>query len=229
MDAEVSSSGLPPKVAAYRADFRREEIGSGYRSWTGWLHLGVITAGVVVGIGMLASRLEQVGWLELLILPAGYVFANVVEYLVHRWLMHVPRGALRGMYKRHTGQHHRFFTHQAMAADSARDFAIVLFPPFVVVFFLGLIATPVALAIGWLVGPDAALLFGIVALSYFLFYEWMHLASHLPPDRALGRLPGVSFVREHHRAHHDPRRMRHYNFNITVPLTDWMVGTLWRG
>jgi hypothetical protein len=226
---ELPPPELPPKVAAYRADFRREEIGAGYRDWTGWLHLGVITAGVAVGIAVLASRLEHVGAIELLALPGGYVFANVVEYVVHRWLMHVPRGALRRMYKRHTGQHHRFFTDRAMTTDSGRDFAIILFPPFVVVFFLGLIATPVAAVLTWLVGLDAGLLFGIVALSYFLFYEWMHLASHLPPDGLLGRLPGVRFVREHHRVHHDPRRMRHYNFNITVPLTDWMLGTLWRG
>jgi hypothetical protein len=225
----VASPPLPPKVAAYRADFRANEIGAGYRSWTGWSHLGVITAGVLVGIGVLAGALRDVSVPELLALPAGYVFANVVEYLVHRYLMHVPRRGLGRLYKRHTGQHHRFFTHEAMTTDSARDFAIILFPPFVVVFFLGLIATPVALALAWLAGPDAGLLFGMVALSYFLFYEWMHLASHLPPASLLGRMPGVGFVREHHRAHHDPRRMRHYDFNITLPLTDWLAGTLWRG
>lgn len=222
-------SALPPKVAAYRADFRAREIGPGYRSWTGWLHLAVITAAVGVGVFVLAGQLRRVGAVELLALPGGYVFANVVEYLVHRYLMHVPRAGLGRLYKRHTGQHHRFFTDEAMTTDSARDFAIILFPPFVVVFFLGLIAAPVAFALGWVLGPDAGLLFGMVALSYFLFYEWMHLASHLPPESALGRMPGVAFVREHHRAHHDPRRMRHYNFNITVPLTDWLVGTLWRG
>lgn len=221
-------TSLPAKVAAYRADFREREIGVGYRSWTGWLHLGVVTAGVVIGMVVLGGRLDHVGAGELLALPGGYVFANVVEYLVHRYLMHAPRPGLGRMYKRHTGQHHRFFTDEAMTTDSARDFAIILFPPFVVVFFLGLIATPVALALGWLLSPDAGVLFGMVALSYFLFYEWMHLASHLPPDSRLGRLPGVAFVREHHRAHHDPRRMRHQNFNITIPLTDWLVGTLWR-
>ena len=73
---------LPPKVAAYRAEFRAREIGPGYRSRTGWMHLALITMGVVVGIVVLARHVQGVTGTELLALPAAYVFANVVEYLV---------------------------------------------------------------------------------------------------------------------------------------------------
>lgn len=216
---------IPERVAAYRADFRREQIKPGY---SGWAHLAVVTGLVCIGLGGLFGALDHVSAWEMLALPVGFCFANAVEYAVHRWVMHVIRPGLAAMYRRHTGQHHRFFGFDAMTTDSPQDFAIILFPPFVVVFFLGLIATPAGLLLGWLLSPDAGLLFGVVALSYFLFYEWMHLASHLPPDSLLGRMPGVAFVRAHHRIHHDTRRMRECNFNITVPLTDLVLGTLRR-
>ena len=33
-------------------------------------------------------------------------------------------------------------------------------------------------------------------------------------------------LRRHHRAHHDPRMMTRYNFNIVFPFTDWIMGSL---
>jgi len=52
------------------------------------------------------------------------------------------------------------------------------------------------------------------------------LAAHLPEDSWLGGRPVARFVRHHHGIHHDPRRMRRANFNITVPLWDALLGTL---
>jgi hypothetical protein len=42
----------------------------------------------------------------------------------------------------------------------------------------------------------------------------------------IGR-PGSLFarLRAHHGRHHDPRRMSHVNFNVTVPLADTVLGT----
>jgi hypothetical protein len=214
--------GLPPRVAAYRADFRTQHIAARY---SGWRHLALVTLAVSAGIAFCVAKLHELQARELWVLPAAFCFANVIEYLAHRWLMHVPRRGLGALYRRHTGQHHRFFTADAMGTDSIRDFAIILFPPFVVVFFLGLVAGPAALGLARVLGANSGLLFGACALAYFMFYEWMHLAAHLPPTSRLGRLPGVEFVREHHRLHHDPRRMRACNFNITVPLTDTLLST----
>jgi sterol desaturase/sphingolipid hydroxylase (fatty acid hydroxylase superfamily) len=215
-------TGIRERVAAYRADFRERHIAAGY---SGWRHLALET--VVCGglAALMLARVEHFGVVESLILPLGFVFANVVEYLVHRWAMHVLRPGLARLYRRHTGQHHRFFTIEVMTTDSSRDFAIILFPVFVMFFFLGLIATPVAVGLGLLFGPDIGLSFGVSSLGSFLFYEWLHLAAHLPPERGLGRLPFVASVRRHHSIHHDTRRMRRCNFNITVPLTDWLMGT----
>jgi sterol desaturase/sphingolipid hydroxylase (fatty acid hydroxylase superfamily) len=36
----------------------------------------------------------------------------------------------------------------------------------------------------------------------------------------------VRILRRHHAIHHDPRLMQRYNFNVTVPLWDWVRGTI---
>jgi hypothetical protein len=54
------------------------------------------------------------------------------------------------IYKRHAGQHHRYFTHEQMPIDGLHDLRAVLFPPVLVLFFFGLFATPVWFALAWL-------------------------------------------------------------------------------
>ena len=106
-------------MADYRVRYRREEIGPAYR---GWLHFG-FTSAVSLGVILLSiSRLEGVGALEWLTIPLVLLYANLAEYLGHRGPMHRPVRGLKLIYQRHAKQHHRFFTDQAMAFDSARDF-----------------------------------------------------------------------------------------------------------
>lgn len=54
------------------------------------------------------------------------------------------------------------------------------------------------------------------------------LDPHLPADAAMLRLPFLRALRAHHRLHHDPRHMRTKNFNVVLPLFDWLFGTLAR-
>ena len=63
-------------------------------------------------------------------------------------------------------------------------------------------------------------------MAYFLTYELLHLAYHLPPQSAVGRLPGMASLRRHHTAHHDQQLMSSHNFNITFPIGDLVFGTI---
>ena len=62
-----------------------------------------------------------------------------------------------------------------------RDFKMVLFPPVMLLFFLGAIATPIALLLLLfaMATPNVAWLYVAVAMSYFLTYEWLHFSYHL--------------------------------------------------
>lgn len=42
-------------------------------------------------------------------------------------------------------------------------------------------------------------------------------------------LPWLRRLREHHRMHHVPALMAHHNFNVALPLFDWLCGTRYAG
>ena len=212
---------IPREVASFRSRHREREIGAHYN---GWLHFATTTAGALAAIGFALWGVHSPSALELAALPVFFVIANLGEYFGHRGPMHRRRRALAILFERHTQQHHQFYTHEAMAADSPRDFQMVLFPPIMLLFFLGLLAAPLGLLCS-LITPNLGWLFVATAVGYFLLYEWLHFAYHQPAGSAIGRLALVERLRRHHMIHHDPARMTSVNFNITFPIADRLFGT----
>lgn len=220
------SPALGASLSAYRAEYRQQFIKPGY---SGWLHFAFTFGTASTIIVLCAMQLNGVTRWEWLALPLTFLYCNIAEYFGHRGPMHHLRPGLRLVYERHSKQHHRFFTDAHMAFESSRDFKVVLFPPLLVSFFLLAFGTPVALLLGLLMTPNVGYLFALMATAYFLNYELLHFAYHLPPDHAVSRLPGMRVLRRLHTTHHDQALMAHHNFNISYPLMDWVFGTLHSG
>jgi sterol desaturase/sphingolipid hydroxylase (fatty acid hydroxylase superfamily) len=134
----------------------------------------------------------------------------------------------RFMYKNHAMLHHIAFTERNMPVRSARELGLVMMPWYTM---LGLfvLASPVMVLAGALRGPGLAGVFLLGAALYFVSYETLHALYHLP-DATLDRmgLGGRRVFRRmqaHHRHHHILRRMADVNFNVTVPLMDYVFGT----
>lgn len=212
-------------IQDYRAQFHQTETPSWYR---GWWHFGFTVSLSIGAMVWAASALEDVQALEWLTIPITFVYANLAEYFGHRGPMHHPRRGLRLIFRRHTKQHHRFFTDQDMAYTSSRDFKAVLFPLVMIVFFFVGFGGPVVALIWWWLSANVALLFIITAIGYFLNYELLHFIYHCADDSAWRRIPGVNRLRELHRHHHNPELMQNHNFNITYPIGDWLFGTYYR-
>ena len=196
--------------------------------YSGWLH-----ASFVFGVGGLlmlycfsqASGLQPWHWL---LLPAALLITNVGEYVAHRELGHKKRRWAGLFYSRHTGDHHSFFSHEDYLIDSSRDLRVVLFPAFLLVAVTLLVAAPLGALLGWLLVPGAGWLFSGAVLLGYLLYEFVHLCDHLPERNPLTRLPVIRTLREHHRQHHDPAISKEKNFNVTLPITDYLLGTKYR-
>lgn len=218
--------GLPEAVARFREDYRDREIPLRY---DGRLHLAFTFGAGSLAFVLCLLQLDQVRPLEWLTVPLSWLYANLAEYLGHRFPMHRPFRGLGLVYRRHAGQHHRFFSHEAMPLDDLRDLRAVLFPPLLVLFFFGVFGTPIALGLAALFSPNVAWLFVATGLFYFMNYEVLHLAYHLPDAHPLARNPLVRRLAWLHRLHHDPRLMARYNFNISYPLFDAIFGTLRKG
>ncbi len=216
---------VPHAVQVFREEYRAKEVGPLYR---GWLHFTFTSVGSLAVLFLAVTRVHDVRPLEWITLPVAFLIANFVEYFGHKGPMHHPRKPLTILFQRHTREHHRFFTNEAMAYASSRDFKMVLFPPSMLLFFLGGIATPIALVLFALASANAAWLFVAVGISYFLTYEWLHFAYHLDERSWLGGSPLLRRLREHHKTHHDPRLMERWNFNITFPIADLVFKTSYR-
>jgi len=214
-------TSVPTDVAEFRERYRAS-IGPRYR---GWLHFATTTIGSLAAIGFAISRVHAPSALELAAIPVFFLFANIAEYFGHRGPMHHRRRGLSIVFQRHTLEHHQFYRHDAMAAESPRDYKMVLFPPIMFVFFLGAIAAPIGLVLGLVGTPNLGWLFAATGISYFLTYEWLHFAYHQPESSWVGRNALVSRLRRNHQIHHDLARMTRVNFNVTFPIADRLFGT----
>jgi len=213
---------MDAKTAEYRRAYRAEHVPEGY---SGILHFATILGFVAFVIVAGVLRLHAVAPAEWLTVPLTFLYANLAEYLGHRYVMHRRRPGLGLIYERHTLQHHRFFTHEAMRYDSSDDFRAVLFPPMLMVFFAAAFMLPAGLLLTWLFSANVAWLFVITALGYYGSYEILHFAYHQDEGSWILRLPGVKRMRRLHLDHHDPAVMQRGNFNITWPICDVLFGT----
>jgi len=213
---------MDESTCTYRETYRERLIPESY---SGPMHFALILAFVALVIASGALQLERVQPSEWLTVALTFLYANLAEYLGHRFVMHRRRPGLGLIYERHALQHHRFFTHRAMQYDSSDDFKAVLFPPMLMMFFAIAFALPAGLLLAWLFSANVAWLFVITALGYYGCYEVLHFAYHQAEDSWILRLPGVKRMRRLHLDHHDPAIMQKGNFNITWPICDALFGT----
>lgn len=205
---------------------RRAQLIAEIPGWySGAAHFAAINlAGAVVIAGAVAS-LERPAWWHLGLVPMFFAFANLFEWWVHRGPLHHPVRGLRRLYDRHTRAHHVAFVDTAMEIRAPRELRLVLFPPYLFPLFLVMNA-PLLLLLAWAGGLDLALVFLASAVAYYVAYEWLHTLHHWPRASWIGRRGVVAWLRRHHEAHHDPRRMIHGNWNVSFPLADYAFRTV---
>jgi sterol desaturase/sphingolipid hydroxylase (fatty acid hydroxylase superfamily) len=215
-------SAIPASVRefreAYRANYRK-------KFYSGELHM-IWTFGILLGaIGWHLWQVRGATWLDLLVLPATLVFGNWVEYTVHRYPLHNIYPGLRPVYEIHSLNHHRFYNYDAMAFESFRDFMMVLFPPWAPALVIAFTSSVGFFLVRPLVSANAGHFFAAAGTAGLLFYEVLHALAHCSDESFAGRLPLVQGVRRHHRLHHDLALMSRWNFNITFPWFDRLLGT----
>jgi len=205
-----------------KREARREalvaEIPSYYSGVLHFLGINVVTLAAIAGCAYAARDADPRVWL--LVLPC-FAFANLCEWLFHKGPLHKRTRFMGRLYARHTGSHHVAFLDSDMPFKHSRELQLVLFPPYMFPVLLVLTA-PVTLALGWLWAP-LAWVFLAAACGYYRVYEWLHLLHHWPQDGWIGRRRIVGWLRRHHARHHDPRRMRAGNFNVSFPLCDYVL------
>ncbi|MCA9093841.1 MAG: hypothetical protein KDA68_10165 [Planctomycetaceae bacterium] len=225
VDVELSEAEMPPRLTEFRRKYRSNVIGPMYN---GYAHLAFVVTGSTLVMVAAALQIRNPHWTDWICIPVTFIVANFVEYFGHRGPMHHYFKQFGLMFHRHTNEHHQFFTENWMTCRSQRDFKIVLFPPIMLFFYLGIIAAPMGLFLYYMHGWNFAMIYVITAMFYFMSYEVMHFFYHLDDDLWVSKLPILRVLRAHHRTHHKLEIMSKYNFNITWPIADFVMGTIYR-
>lgn len=221
---EATGRGL---TVARRERIRADAVSDIPWWYSPWGHLAATTGIGVVVLVVSVVRLAAlpVAWTDLAVVPLVCLFANYFEWLVHKRILHKRTWPVEVIYDKHTPVHHMVYVEEDMALRSAKELRLVLIPAMGV---LGIVVTaaPFALLVAKLWSASAGWLFLLTASLFMVGYELLHLAYHAPADSFVGRLGLVRRLRAHHARHHDPRLMQRYNFNVTLPLFDWVMGTM---
>jgi hypothetical protein len=162
-----------------------------------------------------------------LLLPAYFLFDNLLEYILHRFPMHHKMKNFEMVYE-HVTIHHNFYYGEHFYFEEPRDYYAAILPRYI---FLGLTAviTVVSLILWPLFGLGHAVFFAMTAYSYYLLYELLHFSYHSPESSFLKKLPFVRRLSRQHILHHRSRDLANYNFNITFPIFDFVFGTRYKG
>jgi len=189
------------------ADIRAFEIARGLgikrRNAATAFSMGVVLAFAAFGLSGSPQR-EILPMRILFGFLLGLAYANVFEYVLHRFLLHWGNGFLVQRHALH---------HDSAGAPEEAHYVNFATAPLVVVLVFALNALPIfglerflhaSMAIGIFVGFTL----------YYVAYEEIHWRIHL------GRLPGwLQSARRHHMLHHGGFE-GHYN--VFLPVFDWI-------
>lgn len=208
--------------------FRQEYRRSINPNYSGIRHCAMV---VIIGIAacfFCVSFIENPSLTDWIAVPVAIVLVNFAEYFAHRWLGHKKTKLGRFFYQRHTGDHHSFFVEHDMNFESTRDWRVVLFPTYLIAIFI-IFLLPVAMGIAAIISNNSAALFAVTALLAYMSYEILHFSYHLPTASRAYKwaccIPGWLLLRQSHALHHNRQIMQSVNFNITLPLFDYLLGT----
>jgi hypothetical protein len=170
--------------------------------------------------------------LFMLVVASGLFYASVFEWTLHRYVMHRPLGSFRYPFEAHAGTHHRLFRADASYHFQGIDDTHTKIPmawwngPVIVlvgVLPFALVALTFA-RYGWEDG--APIVFGagmLVSAGYFIAYEYFHWCMHMPKGRWFETTRIFKKMNGHHILHH---RYMSKNFNVVLPIADYLFGTL---
>jgi hypothetical protein len=229
-EKELVSDASSGKLTDERRDrVRQASLGEIPWWYNPWGHLASTTGVALVTLAVSAWQLHaataSMKWTDFLTIPIVFLLANFFEWRVHKHVLHRRRWPMQVIYDKHTPMHHMIYVEDDMAMRTRQEFRLVLMPAMGV---LGVViaTTPFALAVAYLWSPAAGYLFLVASSVYMVAYELLHLSYHLPKDSFIGRRPLIAKLRAHHAKHHDPRFMQRWNFNVNIPLFDWILGTM---
>lgn len=185
-------------------------------------HISIPTLIGILIVSISVFFISNFSWYMLLASAVTVFISFGFEWYVHKNILHKPFRFLEFINTRHIA-HHKVYTNKNMTMLSKKERYLILMPAYAILAVLAFIF-PNVLLFSFLFGKDIALTILITMIVFFLSYEWLHYSYHLSENSFVGRMNFIKFMRKHHQRHHNPRLIQ-YNFNVTLPIFDWIMGT----
>jgi len=168
--------------------------------------------------------------MSILLIVVSVAYASLLEYLLHKLVMHRPFGALEYPFKAHALTHHRIFradsTYHLQNEKDKWTIPMAWWNGPVLISILAILPAIMSLALhDWRIFVIATL----TGAGYYGTYEYIHWCMHLPQKkkRMIERLPVIGWIfyrlNGHHLLHH---LYMNKNFNVVLPLWDLCFGSL---
>ena len=206
----------------FRQDYRARIAGW----YNGYAHIAVNYVIGGTALYIYNQHMGQVLWWEWFAIPIVIFLCNIFEWFLHKEVMHhhIGNRGLSAIYRRHTLNHHRFFTDSEMRFRDHKDWRVTVFPPYAMVVFI-LMSMPAGVLGSFVVSPNVGWLIMSTTTGMYLVYEFMHFCCHVDENAFVRHCPLVNTLRRHHTAHHNSKLMMEVNMNLTFPIADWLFGT----
>jgi hypothetical protein len=196
------------------------------KKWYFWdLHLAANVLLVLGAMAIVGDRLRAFtfGLSEVAALFLFFHVWAIVEYGIHRFILHAGVFSRLKFYAEHSIFHHGYFTQHNMTLEAPIDLNRILLYTSDLLVVIGL-DFAVSILFGRFVNFRFALLFCLAGLFYIAAYELIHALCHVkrPAHSKLLQCLFSFFSRsiQHHRLHHDPKQMRTANFAVVFPYLD---------
>lgn len=188
--------------------------------YTTWVQLFVPS---IVAISIIIYHVFQIEITKYCILlsVALWIVFNLMEWFIHKYLFHRKTAFFEFFYTSHTKQHHVIFISEDMTIRNIDEIKMVMVA-FRALVLLGLFLTSVYYIVKSIGYINQSHIFISTALFYIFQYEWLHLCYHLP---YIKDLPIIKRLARLHTVHHNTRYMKDWNFNVSLPLWDLILGT----
>jgi len=168
-----------------------------------------------------------------LLLLVNLVIWSFVEWWVHRTIMHrrrLPGFVYRllpyfeAAYRNHAVLHHHIYyeIYDHEPDERGRELNLRFHVPDNV--SSNLLLAPLH-AFYLFVNPLGSLALVVMITLYMVAWNILHVEMHMPSNRWYFRQPLFRFLNRHHYMHHAHPRQ---NFNVVLPLPDYLLGTVAR-
>jgi hypothetical protein len=216
---------LPASVRKLRLGYYNEKTPRWYH---GYGHVALTTSFCLLSFALCIWLLADFKLYYFAAFASSFLFTVLKEYFLHRYLLHRKLPILSIAFYEHAGQHHGYFTKDAMEARNHKDIFRVLMQPQDILFLVIILNVPIAWLLAQVFHQDIGVLHYFAGVAFFACYEFLHAVYHSPPEHVWHRLPWFQDRIQHHKLHHDKKLMGRYNFGVVSPLMDKLFNSYYR-